>query len=461
MRIITFYFLFFAFIFADTNLTKEINNLKNALLQNEFFAEYDAYLNYQRIQSKLFKYEKDKNRYKNEIIKLKPLPSPVKVENPFQIITALNYEKALRDVVKENENIYKRFKSTLLLIKTLYEKTHKKEYKEMLDDFLVVDSIYKTQLSAQKSKYLAYLKEEKYAIQNQINKFIILLISIAISFLIFTFLKIIFRKYLKGEAVYFVNKILNILNITIIVLIITFFYINNATYVITILGFASAGIAIAMKDWFMNIFGWFVIMTSGNFKVGDRIKIYLQNGQVRIVGDVIDLTMTRIVVLEDVTFESYRTNKRAGRVVFVPNNVIFNNPIFNYTHSGLSTVWDTIEIVITFDSNYKKALFLAKDIVNKYAKGYTDITKRRMQKLKVNYNIKNVNLEPRIYTFIEQYGIVISCWFLNNYATLNLKSTISAEILDAFMKEDDIKIAYPTYEIKSDNERFDKTIPAL
>ena len=260
------------------------------------------------------------------------------------------------------------------------------------------------------------------------------------------------KKYIKEESFYRANKILNFLNITIILIIISFYYIDNATYLITILGFASAGIAIAMKDWFMNIFGWFVIMTSGNFKVGDRIKIYLQNGQVKIVGDIIDITMTRIVIYEDVTLITYMYNRRAGRIVFVPNNVIFTNPIFNYTHNGLSTIWDGIDITITFDSNYKKATYLVKEIVNKYSKGYTDITKRRLQKLKLIYNIKNSNVEPRVYTFIEENGIRISCWYLNNYIALNLRSTISAEILETLKKEEDIKIAYPTYVIKSENE---------
>jgi len=202
-----------------------------------------------------------------------------------------------------------------------------------------------------------------------------------------------------------------------------------------------------MKDWFMNIFGWFVIMTSGNFKVGDRIKIYLQNGQVKIVGDIIDITITRIVIYEDVTLTTYLYNRRAGRIVFIPNNVIFTNPVFNYTHHGMSTVWDGIDVTITFDSNYKKAVYLAKEIVSKYSKGYTDITKRRLQKLKSSYHIKNANVEPRIYTFIEENGIRISCWYLNNYATLNLRSNISSEIMEAFNNEEDIKIAYPTYTI--------------
>jgi len=202
-------------------------------------------------------------------------------------------------------------------------------------------------------------------------------------------------------------------------------------------------------------------MTSGSFKVGDRIKIYLQNGQVKIVGDVIDITPTKIVIYEDVTLTTYLYNRRAGRIVFVPNNVIFTNPIFNYTHHGLSTVWDGIDITITFESNFKKAVYLAKEIVNKYSKGYTDITKRRIKKLKAIYHIKNANVEPRVYTFIEENGIRISCWYLNNYAPLNLRSTISAELLEAFLKEDDIKIAYPTYSIKGEIIAECEEIPKL
>jgi small-conductance mechanosensitive channel len=43
---------------------------------------------------------------------------------------------------------------------------------------------------------------------------------------------------------------------------------------------------------------------------------------------------------------------------------------------------------------------------------------------------------------------VVSGWYLtNSFAALVLRSTISAEIIEALMKEDDIHIAYPTQQI--------------
>ena len=493
MRAAIFFILFLLTFANDTNSTQikqKIRNIEENLKKNEFFINYQSYLNYKSLRNKIYKYEKLVKKHpeykekleqlkteaellsKNKnifttLIKIKDLPKPPEVNNPFQIFGALNYETEINAVINDNIKTYKNFKNTLETLQELYNLTKNSDrneiLKQTLEDFKTIDNIYKTKLKTLKAEAKIYKNRVSKEIQKEINKLITLTISIAISIIIFTLIKIAVKKYIKEESVYLINKILNFINVTVIIIIISFFYINNATYLITILGFASAGIAIAMKDWFMNIFGWFVIMTSGNFKVGDRIKIYLQNGQVKIVGDVIDITMTRIVLHEDVTLTTYLYNRRAGRIVFIPNNVIFTNPVFNYTHHGLSTVWDGIDITITFDSNSKKAVYLAKEIVNKYSKGYTDITKRRLQKLKSAYHIKNANVEPRIYTFIEENGIRISCWYLNNYATLNLRSNISAEIVEAFNKEDDIKIAYPTYtmsgKIELDNkEEICKTL---
>jgi len=119
--------------------------------------------------------------------------------------------------------------------------------------------------------------------------------------------------------------------------------------------------------------------------------------------------------------------------------------IANYTHSSLKTVWDGIDITITYDSNHKKAMHLTKEIVKKFSKGYTDITRKQLNKLRSNYSLKNSNVEPRIFSFIAPNGISISVWYLTNaYATLTLRSAISTEIIDAFLAEDDITIAYPT-----------------
>ena len=507
MRIIFIFLFFTTTIFAQNNKTIEtnvtmihiINSIKdidNKLHKLDFYIKYENYQKLIKLKHKLdilkykiykLKRKRQTKKVKEEldnlylqkiayqkqfeimsggkdnlfdsIISLKPLPKPFNITNPFGIFSALTYIKNINEIIDRYTKKYQELDEILLLL----HKKHKllkamradtKEIEKTIQDFELAKTIYYSKLTQLKTEATIYKQTMKDEEKAQINKLITLIITIFISILFFTLLKLAFRKYANNlENIYLINKIINFLNITVAVFIVAFFYIDNATYLVTILGFASAGIAIAMKDWFMNIFGWFVILMTGNFKVGDRIKVVLQNGQVKIVGDIIDITASRIVIHEDVTLTTYTKNRRAGRIVFIPNNVIFTNPIYNYTHNGLRAVWDGIDIVITFDSNYKKAEYLAKEITKKYSKGYTDITRKQLNKLRSMYNIKNTQVEPRIFTFIGEYGIVISCWYLNNYATLNLRSKISAEILDAFLKEDDITIAYNTIDVKMKNEQ--------
>lgn len=281
-------------------------------------------------------------------------------------------------------------------------------------------------------------------IESQIVKLGKIGITILVVFVIFFLLKFIIKRYITdNERFYMANKIITFINFTLIILILFFSYIENVSYLVTILGFASAGIAIAMKDWFMSILGWLVIVFGGSIHVGDRIRVDMDGST--FVGDVMDISLLRMTLLEDVTLTTLMQNRRAGRIIFIPNNYIFTRMIANYTHSSLKTVWDGIDIVITFDSNHKKAMHLSKEIAKKFSKGYTDITRKQLNKLRSNYSLKNTNVEPRIFSLIETNGIKISVWYLTNaYATLTLRSAISTEIVDAFLAEDDITIAYPT-----------------
>ncbi|QFR43388.1 mechanosensitive ion channel family protein [Sulfurimonas sp. CVO] len=281
-------------------------------------------------------------------------------------------------------------------------------------------------------------------VESQVFKLAKIGVIILVVLIFFFLLKLFVKKYITdNERFYMANKIITFGNFTLIILILFFNYIENVSYLVTILGFASAGIAIAMKDWFMSILGWLVIVFGGSIHVGDRIRVDMDG--MKYVGDVMDISLLRMTILEDVTLTTVIDNRRAGRIIFIPNNYVFTRMIANYTHSTLKTVWDGVKITITFDSNHKKAIHLAKEITKKFSKGYTDITRKQLNKLRNQYSLKNTNVEPRIFSFIEPNGITIDAWYLTNaYATLTLRSVISSEIVDAFNAEDDITIAYPT-----------------
>jgi small-conductance mechanosensitive channel len=380
------------------------------------------------------------------------------ITNPFEIVTGLSYVKRINSqykdyVLREEElqEIIGLLERQVALYKDMMRLNPKGDYeveldatllqvekfKLALDTLISTADLYQKRIESTEAKINKEIKDQLYKLLN-IGVIIVVLFGISL------LLKRIAKRYITdNERFYTANKIVTFINVSLIILIFLFSYIDNVGYLATVLGFASAGLAIAMRDWFMSALGWLVIIMGGSIHVGDRVR-FEKDGMIY-VGDVLDISLQRITLMEDVTITTLETNRRAGRIIFVPNNYIFTSMIANYTHGALKTVWDGIDIIITFDSNHKKAAHLVKEICRKYSKGYTDITRKQLNKLRDKYSLKNSNVEPRVFTLIAPHGVKVSAWYLTNaYATLTLRSTISADIVDAFNAEPDITIAYPT-----------------
>ncbi|MDR3345824.1 MAG: mechanosensitive ion channel [Campylobacteraceae bacterium] len=408
------------------------------------------------LEKQLDSYAEFKDAPFSGLLKAPDVPAVPSITNPFDLITGFSYITQLK---QDLESYNKQTRDLDRLLEKLKEKD------TLLEQIIQISSGEAAGVEVEKSKRLILEFEAAYDValtsaavyERKINEAIrrttneikdetkhsvsilaIIVVTIFISFL----LKLLSKRFMS-ERGYIFNKVINIINITLIILILLFAYIQNLTYLVAVLGVASAGIAIAMKDMFMNILGWMVVTFGGSFKVGDRVK--LQKDGLVYVGDIIDISLMRMTLLEDVTLTTYLENRRAGRVIFIPNNFVFTTLISNYTHETLKTVWDGIYITISFDSNYKKAMYIIKEITKKYSKGYTEIARTQLNQLRQKYNLKNTNVEPKIFSFIEPHGLTIHVWYMtNSYAALALRSTLSGEFIDAINKEDDIMIAYPT-----------------
>lgn len=386
------------------------------------------------------------------------------IGNPIAVLGAISYQKKLTINQEEYKSRYESL--TQIVVKLMGEKEiitqlsniddnelYKIELKDIQNQLNVFNPLLEI-FETTKKIYDKKIDEIKLNLSNEIKREIqkaFFTIFILIFFIIFLFiLKFITKKYIKDDdRTYRVNKALNMTFITILLLTILFTYIENVSYLVTVLGFASAGIAIAMKDWFMSIMGWLVLIMGGSIKIGDRVKFV--RGNVEYVGDIVDISLLRMTLQEDITLTTYNVNRRAGRFIFVPNNFIFTDMIANYSHSSLKTVWDGIDFVVTFDSDINRTISIATEVTKKYSKGYTDITRKQLNGLRTEYSLKNTNVEPRIFSFFDTYGVKISSWYMtNSYATLKLRSTISMEIMDRIKEEKNISMAFPTQTVYID-----------
>lgn len=474
--------------------SKSIDNINKNLKGNIWLTRFSNFLTYQRLLKKLDKLDNElkklervrKNRdikkikelevkqktlekqiellteYKNspfsELIKPIEIDEAPKINNPIAIISGFSYIKQLQSQKKEYEDrlaglddIINKLNSKKDMLKWIVLKSTNGDYLESLNVVNQELSELQAAKDVLQTTFTVYSKKIDEAVittTDDIKEQVKRAFNIAIFLVVVIVLSLIFRyfarRYIKDNVRYYMaNKVINFINVTLIVLILLFSYIDNVTYLVTVVGFASAGIAIAMKDMFMSVLGWMVIVFGGSFHVGDRIKVRKEG--LSYVGDIIDISLLRMTILEDVTLTTYSENRRSGRIVFIPNNYIFTDLIANYTHFSMKTVWDGIDFTVTFDSNHKKAMYIIKNITRKYSKGYTDIARKHLNQLRNQYSLQNTNVEPRIFSFLEPHGVTISVWYMtNSYATLTMRSTISSDIIQAINKEEDISIAFPT-----------------
>ncbi|RDU67130.1 hypothetical protein CQA53_02445 [Helicobacter didelphidarum] len=452
-------------------ISEEIKLLEN----NDLDSAYDTQTAHrlETLHKQQIMLEQYRNKPFGELLEKPTLETPPTLTNPFGIFTALSYMRHIASLKTNMQNYRQNLEKLLatiekkieilesILTNTNLTNKQKQEYQSILNttreqnfEFQSAKNILETTIDVFDKDTNEIETNLELQIKNQILKLGYIGVGIIISIVIAFIFKMLVKRYIHHhERAYTTSKVINVFNITVIFFILLFAYIDNATYAVAMVGFASAGLAIAMKDMFMSTLGWLVIVLGGSIHVGDRIRVRKENEV--FIGDVLDISMLRITIYDDITQASYRENHRAGRLIFIPNNYIFTNLIANYTYGDLTNIWDSVEVCITFDSNIEKAKKIALEVAMIHANTYTQETKRQMRSMRDRFSLVDsaLNVNPRAFNFIKENGMEISVWFQNYaYATLKLKSIIAKEIVEKYLQEDDIQIAYPITRIVYDKQ---------
>lgn len=204
----------------------------------------------------------------------------------------------------------------------------------------------------------------------------------------------------------------------------------------TFLGLLSAGIAIALKDPVTDMAGWLFMIWRKPFEVGDRIQV----GDTK--GDVIDIRVFKFTVLEIGNWVD--ADQSTGRVIHIPNHKVFTNGIANYT-SDFEFVWNEMGVLITFESDWKKAKKILQEIVDEACKEFVEHAREEVKKAERSYLIQYRYLTPIVYTDVKNSGINLTIRYLSNPRTRRSISQLLWEtILERFAEHDDIDFAYPT-----------------
>jgi small-conductance mechanosensitive channel len=121
------------------------------------------------------------------------------------------------------------------------------------------------------------------------------------------------------------------------VLLVAFVILGVPAQLGTILGLAGAGLTVALKDFIVGFFGWFVLMGRNGIRVGDWVEI---NG---VVGEVIEIGLLRTVLLETGNWTD--TGHPTGRKVAFVNSFAIEGHYFNFSTAG-QWLWDELQVVV-------------------------------------------------------------------------------------------------------------------
>jgi small-conductance mechanosensitive channel len=244
------------------------------------------------------------------------------------------------------------------------------------------------------------------------------------------------RKVEDVKRAYHWRRLVNYGAGLVLVLLVARTWISGLQNLGTFLGLLSAGVAVALSDPLSNLAGWLFILARRPYVVGDRIEI---DGH---VGDVIDIRLFQSFLLE--CGQWVDADQSTGRIVMVPNNRVFKSTTANYTH-GFEYIWDEIEVLITFESDWKRAKQLMIEIARDHAQPLSEGAQEQIRRAARQHMIFFRNLTPIVYTAVKDSGVQFSI----RYLTHPRHRRGSAErlweaILEAFGHEPQIDLAYPT-----------------
>lgn len=201
-------------------------------------------------------------------------------------------------------------------------------------------------------------------------------------------------------------------------------------------GLATAGVAVALRDPIVNLAGWAFILWRRPFSVGDRIQV----GDNR--GDVVDVRLFQFTILEIGNWVA--ADQSTGRVIHVPNGRVFIEPVANYAR-GFRYIWNELAVLVTFESDWRKAKGILLDVVQRNAENLSDEAQERLRASSSQYMIFYTTLTPIVYTSVRDSGVLLTMRYLcDPRRRRSSEEAMWEDILEIFAGEDDIDFAYPT-----------------
>jgi len=221
----------------------------------------------------------------------------------------------------------------------------------------------------------------------------------------------------------------------VVTLIAIFGFANELGTLGTVIGFAAAGVALALQNVILSLAGYFYLSGRYGIRVNDRIQL---SG---ISGDVLEIGLFRMTLME-LTNDDFGFQP-TGRVVVFPNSVVFQpNGNFFKQLPGSSFMWAELRLTIAPDCDYRLAEKKVLEVVNEVFARYRDSVQRESRRVELDLNIhfempkpqSRIELRPSGLAMVIRYPVPVQ-------TAVQTADEIARRLVDAISREPDLELA--------------------
>jgi small-conductance mechanosensitive channel len=187
------------------------------------------------------------------------------------------------------------------------------------------------------------------------------------------------------------------------VLVIGFLIVGMPAQATTIFGLAGAGLTVALKDFIVAFFGWFILMGKNGIRLGDWVEIR------GVGGEVVEIGLLRTVILETGSWSD--AGHPTGRRVSFVNNFAIEGHFFNFSTSG-KWMWDELNIVVPTGQDPYLVIDGVQKLVEQQTGANAKVAEAEWQQTAARYRVKAFSAVPGVQVSAGPNGMEVRARYL-------------------------------------------------
>jgi small-conductance mechanosensitive channel len=220
----------------------------------------------------------------------------------------------------------------------------------------------------------------------------------------------------------------------IVALVLVFDFANQFSALATILGFAAAGIALALQNVIMSMAGYLYVSGRYGIRVGDRVQISGING------DVLEIGLFKLTMLE--LSGDANGQQPTGRAVIFPNSVVFQTTgNFFRQVPGTNFTWNELKISLAPDCDYGLIEKRLLDIVGQVYNRYRPSIEHEYQNMEKNLSIRADRPKPMCRLQFSEAAIeLIVRYPVRIDSTAETQDEVARRVVDTLRKDPSLRL---------------------